>query len=125
MNKTKADIQNNCETHILRIADNIERLLNHKGISLNKLIKSAEIESVSANEKQLFANLIYNFMQKVNAYKTSSDSDKNVPYIAYSTIITLADYLDVPVSELIDEYKDDIMQIPFYNNLNDSFIKAS
>lgn len=125
MNKTKADIQNNCETHILRIADNIERLLNHKGISLNKLIKSAEIESVSANEKQLFANLIYNFMQKVNAYKTSSDSDKNVPYIAYSTIITLADYLDVPVSELIDEYKDDIMQIPFYNNLNDSFIKVS
>ena len=65
MNKTKADIQNHCEKNTLRIADNIERLLNNKGISLNKLTKSAEIEGVSANEKQLFANLIYNFMQKL------------------------------------------------------------
>ena len=114
MKKTKLDIQSNCETHIFRIADNIERLLNNKGISLNKLTTSAEIEGVTANEKQLFANLIYNFMKKVNAYKTSEDNDKSIPYIAYSTIVTLADYLNVPVNELISEHKESMLCIPLY-----------
>ena len=114
MKKTKADIQNNCETNIFRVADNIERILNDKGISLNKLITSADIKDVTANEKQLFTNLIYNFLKKVNEYKTSKDNNKSIPYIAYSKIITLADYLNVPVNELTDEHEAGILSIPLY-----------
>lgn len=65
MRKTKLDVQKNCEEHIFRVADNIERLLNSRGVSLYKLTTGAEIDGLDTKEKQLFANLIYNFIKKL------------------------------------------------------------
>ncbi len=114
MRKTKLDVQKNCEEHIFRVADNIERLLNSRGVSLYKLTTGAEIDGLDTKEKQLFANLIYNFIKKVNNYKQSTNTEKTIPYIAYSTIVTFADYLNVPVNELISEHKESMLYIPFY-----------